>query len=179
MQVTNAYIVMSTTSPQAWVAEFEFRGGVVRWLVTCILSETPKWTSSSLVGPCQEIAEDEQGEDTWTRVSTKRYGSPFRRQWGENREHLSPSISFSLTFIRIILPSGSPSRLLFTSLYGLVNPRGIIIARFVPFDYLGTIQSYAATSWYTQLQKILHIFFSFFFSFSFFLSFFLPPTSRK
>lgn len=104
--------------------------------------------------------------DAWARVSTKRYGS--RLDGNEARiEILSVSPSLFLSSSRLLFvflppppPSLSPllsllfvhivslslARPLFTPLCGPMNPRGIIVTSFVPFDYLGTIQLCAKTS---------------------------------
>lgn len=120
-------------------------------LVTEHPFRVPKWTSSSLERPFQEIAGDERGEGGrcmrgGVRVSTKRYSS--RLDGNEARiEILSSSLSFSLCLaFSLVVPASSflslsVSRSLFTPLYGPMNSRGIIVASFVPFDYLGTIQA--------------------------------------
>lgn len=133
----------------------------------------PKWTSSSLEGPFQEIAEDEQGEGGRCMGSCfhKEIWLSLRRQWGANRDPLCLSFPLSLVVSTSLCLSSSPlslpfflscsyisslslslfrplSRPLFTPLCGPMNPRGIIVTSFVPFDYLGTIQLCAKTSWY-------------------------------
>lgn len=130
----------------------------------------PKWTSSSLEGPFQEIAEDEQGEGGRCMGSCfhKEIWLSLRRQWGANRDPLClsfplslvvstslclsssppPSLSPLLSLLFVHIVSLSLARPLFTPLCGPMNPRGIIVTSFVPFDYLGTIQLCAKTSWY-------------------------------
>ena len=94
---------------RAWVAEFEFRGGEVRAARYGHPFRAPKWTSSSLEGPFQEIAEDEQGEGGRCIGSCfhKEIWLSLRRQWGANRDPLCLCFPlFSLSrFLCVFLPS--------------------------------------------------------------------------
>lgn len=84
-----------------------------------------------------------KAEDTWARVSAKRYGS--RLDGNEARIEalcISPSSSSSLSLSFALSLRAS----LYGSLHNRMNSHCIIVASFVPFDYLGTIQSCARTS---------------------------------
>jgi len=88
----------------------------------------PKWTSSSLEGSFQEIAEDEQGKGERCMGSCfhKEIWLSLRRQWGANRDLLSPfclcfrlslgSLGFSLSFLPSLYSLFSSYMSLFLSL---------------------------------------------------------------
>lgn len=89
-----------------------------------------------------------KARDAWARVSTKRYG--FRLDGNEARiEIVFPSfpLSLSRTF-SLVVPSifVLPACVISRGFSSTRDSPRIIIASFVPFDYLGTMESCATTS---------------------------------